>query len=691
MERFRISRKDLMSDMVTGLVMAIISIPGSLGNGLLAGVNPMYGIYSTIVGTTVAALFTSSVFMNVDSTGATAIATGEEVAGMNDAEQLATIIVLGILVGLFQLLFGFLKLGFLTRFISNAVMTGFLTGIGILTILGQVGDFTGFYSEAGNKVIRTIDTLLHPTEIHLPSLVVGLLAMLLIFIADRSKFKRYSYVISLVIVTVLVTFLSPDGVATVGDTTEVPRGFVSFYLPNLSLIPKLILPALAIAIIVLVQGAGVSQSVPNPDGEYPDPNGDFKGQGIANFANGFVGGIPVGGSLGGTAILTQMGAKSRWANIFTGLFAALAVLTIGPLIELIPLPGLAGLLIMVGISMINIGRLQIVYFTGTASVAVMIFTLIATLFLPIQWAVGVGVILHILLYVFSSSEAVRIERLVRQPDGSLVESELPEELHNDDVFILNPVGNLFFAGAAELEENLPDPGDAVRAVVILGLRDRDEVGSTFIRLLKRYTVELEESGSKLKLTGLNDRVMDQLQKTGVFETLGAEDIYQAEMTLGASLHAAEEDGWAWIQQQRIAAGETGAIAGMDVALAGAALPPIEAVMVHVSPWQDGLAWYERAFPGAKRVESSDGAFAYLDIDGIQLEVVEADEQVSSGAAGSVVYWHADDFDARLKFLTDLGATLYRGPLEIDDGWIMCQVMDPWGNCIGIRGLAAGGA
>jgi SulP family sulfate permease len=649
MEGLRVSRKTLTSDLLTGLVMALISIPGSLGNGLLAGVNPVYGIYSTIVGTTVAAVFTSSVFMNVDSTSATAIATGEEVVGLSPADQLAYIVVLGILVGLFQLIFGFLKLGFLTRFISNAVMTGFLTGIGILTILGQVGDLTGYYSAAGNKVFKTVDTLLHPGEIHLRTLAVGLLTMALIYLADRSKYKRYSYAIALVVSTTLVALLSLPGVATVGDMTEVPRTFVNFNLPDLTLIPRLILPALSIAIIVLVQGSGVSQSVPNPDGEYPDPNGDFKGQGIANVATGFAGGIPVGGSLGGTAVITQLGGKSRWANIFTGLFAALAILTIGPLIEMIPLAALAGMLVMVGFSMINVGRLQTVYFTGKTPVVVMLITLVATLFLPIQVAVGIGVILHIVLYVFSSSEAVRIERLVRHESGGLAESEVPKALESDQTYILYPVGNLFFAGAAELEENLPDPGDAQRAVVILALRDRDEVGSTFINVIKRYTKELEESGNKLKLSGLSSRVLEQLERTGVLATLGNEDIYPATDVMGEATLKAEMDAEAWIAQQQQAAGVggTAVVRGMGGAPAAAQKPvidpavrasPVDAVLVPVSPWQEGLDWYARAFPEAKRVERPEQDFAYLDINGMHLEVVEADEKVSSGAAGSVVYW-----------------------------------------------------
>ena len=106
----------------------------------------------------------------------------------------------------------------------------------------------------------------------------------------------------------------------------------------------MLLPALIIAIIALVQAAGVSQSIPNPDGEFPDPSGDFRGQGAGNVAVGFVGGISVGGSVSGTIQLQSIGGRSRWANIFTGVFATICVLLIAPLIEFIPMATLAGTL-----------------------------------------------------------------------------------------------------------------------------------------------------------------------------------------------------------------------------------------------------------------------------------------------------------------------------------------------------------
>jgi len=374
MDGLKIPRKTLISDLISGLIMALVSIPGGLANGLLAGVNPIYGLYSMIAGTTVAAMFTSSVIMNVDSTGATALATLEALSGIPSDQQLAYLVVLGLLVGIFMLVFGLLKLGFLVRFISNSVMTGFLSGLGVLTILSQVGDLTGYTSEVNNKVLRTVDTLNHWQEIDLPSLVVGALTILIILIVNRTSLEKFSFLVAVLSMTIVVALLDPVSVAQVGDSTEILRSLPSLHLPDLSIVLSLIPPALAIAIIALVQATGVSGSVPNPDGEYPDPSGDFRGQGAGNLAVSLVGGIPVGGSLSGTFLIQSVGGKSRWANIFTGLFTLVAILLIAPLIELIPMPTLAGLLIVVGFSMIKVHRIQTVWHTGVASLVVMLIT-----------------------------------------------------------------------------------------------------------------------------------------------------------------------------------------------------------------------------------------------------------------------------------------------------------------------------
>jgi SulP family sulfate permease len=488
--------------------------------------------------------------MNVDSTSATSIATGDFLVGITSEEQQGYLVVLGILVGLWMLAFGILKLGFLVRFISNSVMTGFLSGLGVLTILGQVGDITGYYSDAPNKVFKTIDTLFHWQEIDPATLVLGIITIIVVVLISRTKYERYSFAVAVVGVTLLAFLPIFDSVLLVGETTEIPRGLPTPNLPDLSLVPGLIIPALTIAIIALVQGAGVSQSTPNPDGEYPNPSGDFRGQGAANVSVGIFSGIPVGGSLGNTTMLKTIGGLSRWANIFTGIFAAVILLFFAPFIEILPLATLAGLLVVVGFSMIKVGRIETLWNTGPIPATVFVVTFVATLFLDLQVAVGIGVLLTFLLQIYRSAEKVRIEQIIPQPDGSFVEAEALKNLSRREIVILQPIGSLFFAGTAEFEEHLPDVDEAHHSVVILRLRDRDEVGSTFIRAIQRFTKELQVHDNKLMLVGISTHVWDQLEKTGLLELIGRENVYRAEPKYAASLDEALADANQWLDESK---------------------------------------------------------------------------------------------------------------------------------------------
>lgn len=118
-----------------------------------------------------------------------------------------------------------------------------------------------------------------------------------------------------------------------------------------------------------------------------------------------------------------------------------------------------------------------------------------------------------------------------------------------------------------------------------------------------------------------------------------------------------------------------------------AADPIAAVMVHVADVEAATAWYRQAFPEAVSARDEASGFEFLSIGQVQLEIVLADEKVGCGAFGSVVYWRVPDFDAALRRLQGIGATLHRGPMRIEQGCCMCQVKDPWGNCIGLRGPA----
>jgi SulP family sulfate permease len=348
-----LNRETLPSDLLAGFVVAVTSIPDAMASAILAGLNPIQGLYAIMVGTPVGALATGSVFMTVAVTSAMALAVGDSLAGYSGDALLTAVITLTILVGLFALLVGVLRLGTLVRFVSNAVMTGFLTGVAVLIILGQLGDFTGYESQYSNKVARAIDLLLHLNAVDLQTLAIGLLTIALILLFGRTRLANFSMVLAMVLVTAALLLLGWDSVQLIGDIADIPRSLPTPKLPDPSLVPALIGPAIAIAIIGLVQGAGVGRGVPNPDGGYPDPSRDFDGQGLGNIAAGFFQGMPVGGSLSTTSINVNAGARTRWANIFSGVFVAILVLLFASLVELIPMASVAAILIVAGWGTLN--------------------------------------------------------------------------------------------------------------------------------------------------------------------------------------------------------------------------------------------------------------------------------------------------------------------------------------------------
>lgn len=533
----KFDQKTLLADAVAGLTFAVVNIPQGMANAVLANVNPVLGLYTLMIATPIGALATSSVFMNVSTTSALSVAAGDAMVTIPAAERTVYLAALVLLTGLVQLLLGVLRLGSLLRFVSNAVMVGFITGVATLIVLGQTGDLTGYTSPFGNRVLKLLDLILRWQQTHWPTFAIGILTIALIVVLGRSRAAKMAMVLALVISTVAAG-LSPEAVPLVGDITQMPNQLFNFALPNFSAMVGLFPTAFAIAIIGLVQGAGVSQSYPNPDGRYPNNSGDFTGQGVANIAAGFFQGIPAGGSMSGTAVTVNAGAKTRWANIFAGLFVIPLVLLLGDFVMRVPLPALAGLLIVVGFQSFKPQDVLTVWQTGPAPRSAMVLTFVSTLVIPLQYAVFVGMVVSILLHVFKSSNKVSVVEFELVEHGFPIEHKPPAQLKPQQLIVLYVYGNIFFAAAAAFEAQLPQVKDASRPVVVLLLRGRDEIGSTFIGVLQRYNQALQANGGALFLAGVAPHVRKQLLRTGVGQQIGEDHIFLQQPQLGEAMNSA---------------------------------------------------------------------------------------------------------------------------------------------------------
>jgi SulP family sulfate permease len=426
-------------------------------------------------------------------------------------------------------------------------MVGFLSGLAVLIILGQLGDLTGFFSAESGALTKTWDLLLNPTAIDPQTTAIGLLTLLIIILLGRTKVRNFSLVLALVATSALVVLLGWDTVEVVGDLGDISGGLPDLALPDLSLVLALIPTALAVGMIGLIQAAGVSQGIPNPDGNYPDASGDFRGQGIANLATGFLSGLPVGGSLGGTGVVMGAGARSRWANIFTGLFFAILILLFGSLVELAAMPAVAAILIYVGYEIIDPVEIMQVSDTSWAARLVMIFTFLVTLVLSIQAAVLLAVVLSFLFHLISSASNVRVVELVQDEQGDFTVQEPPDELPDHKTTLVTFRGGRFFAAAYKMGDLLPSAIKAQGAVAIIRLRGKDSIGSTFIQIMERYSAALQKNGGKLMFSGVSENVYDQLEKTEMIELLGEENVFPDSSKLLYSSKQALKAANAWLE------------------------------------------------------------------------------------------------------------------------------------------------
>ena len=554
--RLKPERGHLVADLVAALTFAVVNVPQAMGHALLAAVNPLLGIYTLMVAVPVGAIFSSSVFMNVSTTGALSVAAGVVLLEFPAGQRVEALVVLVLLVGAIQLLAGLFRLGSMIRFVSNAVMTGFLNGVAVLIILGQLSDLTGYQSSFSNRVAQALDLLLRIGQVNLQATTIGVLTLALILaLLWHKALQRFAFIIAIAVATLLLVLLTLPvlptagnfaAVPTVGSISAIPRELPQLALPQLSLVLPLLLPALSIAIIGLVQGAGVSQGTPNPDGRYPDVSRDFLGQGAANMATSLVGGIPAGGSVSGTALIVGAGGRSRWSNIFVGLFVALIVLLAGPLVERVPMPALAALLIVAGFQGLRVEQAVMAWRTGRISRLVMLATFLATLIVPLQFAVLFGVAMSILLNTVRQSNKVVVTEWVLQPQGFPLEQPPPQRLPSHRLTVLHVYGSLFFAAAKSMEEMLPAVGDSTRAVVAINLRGKSELGSTFVTVLQRYAWALQARQGKLMLVGVDPLVREQLAKTGVLALIGDENVFVATPQLGTALNQAVAAANAWL-------------------------------------------------------------------------------------------------------------------------------------------------
>ncbi|MFN8469528.1 MAG: SulP family inorganic anion transporter [Caldilineaceae bacterium] len=547
-------RGGIVTQAISGLATGLFNVPSGLAYAQLAGVNPIFGLYSGIFATLVAALSTGTLLMISTITSAIALTTGSvlQAAGIQSSQMPQALFTLTFLAGAIMLVLGLLRLGSIVNFISNAVMTGFVGGMALLIILGQEQHLTGYSPAGANQLQKTADWLQNFAQWDMTTLGVGIAVIVLMVILQRIRpIARFASILTLLAATVTVDLLNIP-TELVGGIAAIPSGLPTFSLPDFSLAPQLAQGALAVAFVALAQGAAVSVALPNPDGSKSDSSRDFVGEGLGNLAGSFFQCMGTGGALSQSAVNAEAGATSRLSGIFAAAWMALIVLLFGSYVEQVPLSVIGGMLVVIGVELIlaRMPSARLVFRTGQRSaIAAMLLTFLLALFVPLQDTILFGALLSLLLYVGASAHKLRLQEAVRLDDGGWEMREAPPEIKAGQATVIVISGLDFFAEVPALDQQMPPARGVEDAAVVLILRDMSAISSTTINWLLRYGKALQANGSVLMLADVNPAVEDRLRKSGALDVLGAANVFSATARVLDAENQAWDAAQAWLRGQ----------------------------------------------------------------------------------------------------------------------------------------------
>jgi SulP family sulfate permease len=543
-------RADLKRDLLAAMPSAIAAVPDGMASGVLAGVNPVQGLYASLVGRVAGGLTTSTKMMVITTTSAAALAAGSAVEGLPDAQRSDAVLWLALIAGAVIVLAGAFGLSRYVRFVSRSVMLGFLTGLSANILFGQLPALAGSPAQGSFPLTKALHVVLSPALINVPSLLAGLTAILLLATLSRTRASSIASLVALLVPTATVMLIGVPGVATVADLGAIPRGLPIPHLPSpAALDPSVISGALAVAAIIVVQGSGVAEAAPNPDGSLSHSRQDFRAQGIANLAAGLFGGQPVGGSVGATALNVSVGARSRWAAILSGVGVGLVLALFSTAVGLVLLPTLAAFLIYAAVMSFKPAEVWSVAHAGLTSWMALTVTLVATLLLPVAAAVGIGVAISLVLQLNQEAVDLRVVELYPTSEGQFAERPPPVTLSDDSVVVLDVYGSLFFAGAKTLQHELPLVGPAQNVSVVLRLRGRTTLGLTFLSVVSDYSDRLQKNEGRLYLTGLDPAVLKRWESDALTRRLTGVLLYPATDIVGAATHEAVLDAQARLRDR----------------------------------------------------------------------------------------------------------------------------------------------
>ena len=524
--------KNLKGDLTGGLVAGVVALPLALAFGVQSGLGAIAGLYGAIAVGIFAAIFGGTATQASGPTGpmtvvsAALVAASIEITGSLEA-AMPIIILTFLLGGIFQIVFGFLNIAGYVKYFPYPVVSGFMSGVGLIIIILQLFPFVGLDSEKSTwLVMQDLPRLF--SDFNWQALVLGVITIIVYFVFPYITKAIPSALVALIFSSVL-SFLLKWDVPIIG---EIPSGLPSLQVSGLFSIDAsayaLVLEyALVLAVLGSIDSLLTSVIADNMTKTKHNSNRELIGQGIGNSIAAIFGGIPGAGATKGTVININSGGRTRLSGATHGLFLLAVLLGLGKLAAFIPLSVLAGLLIPIAFKIIDVKGLKHLLVVPRADAVVLIIVLLITTFGSLIQAVGIGLLLASLLFMKRASDigekGMEVGTLAGF-DGEKPWQDEKEfyEAHKDKVYIKHLYGPLFFGFTSHFQDEIANIPEQVKALIIR-LDRVPYIDQSGLYALENAVLDLEQRGIEVLLTAVQEQPKDKLVSIDIVPDLISEE------------------------------------------------------------------------------------------------------------------------------------------------------------------------
>lgn len=531
-----VNKDTLKADSIAGLTGAIIVLPQGIAFAAIAGMPPIYGLYTAMITPIIAALFGSSWHLISGPTTAISLVifgTVSNFAIPESPEYIQFVLTLTLLAGVFQLGMGLARLGTLVNFVSHSVIVGFTAGAAILIATSQLGKVFGLeISREGDFIDKWHQIFLGLGDTNYYVFAIAITTLIIAMAIKKFTPRIPNLLVAMIGGSVLAYFIrgSEYGVSLVG---KLDAGFPPFSMPDIARleIEELVPYAFAIALLGLIEAVAIGKSIASQSGQRIDGNQEFIGQGLSNIVGSFFSSYAGSGSFTRSGVNYTAGARTPMAAIFAAALLLLILLLIAPLTAYLPIAAMGGIILLVAYNLIDFKSIKQIFHSSRAEATVFSVTMLSTLFLELEFAIYMGVIISLVFYLqrTSSPSIVTLAPDTDNEHRAFVNIERRPMPTCPQLRIIRIDGSLFFGAVDKVEDflsNVFEAGEPNLLIVGNGIGMIDLAGA---ELIERQVKKWQSAGRGFYFCSLRHPVRDYLDNGGFVKHIGKENMFETKL------------------------------------------------------------------------------------------------------------------------------------------------------------------